>query len=177
MRFFPLEGDMTIRSILAGILLSAFFAGPVLAKGPELVLDKLRLDIHYSQGDSACDELMHIRSGSDVPDMRHFDCYARSGKYTMVLSGPAGTTVTLFGNPQYGKERGYLVITKKDDKPIWILNLENFPDRQWFANASHRQSGAYDAFYRQAPIFKRNVTSVKWGKWWEGEKPNGNPDR
>lgn len=164
---------MKIRYFLAVALFTVFLTGLTQSTGPELVLDKLRLDIHYSQGDSACDELMHIRSENNVPDMRHFDCYARTGKYTMVLSGPVGTTVTLFGNPQYGKERGYLVITKTDDRPIWILNLENFPDKQWFANNAERQSGAYDAFYQEAPIFKRNVTSIKWGKWWEGEKPNG----
>lgn len=153
-------------------LFSCLFISKIVFAGEgELVLDKLRLDFNISLGDSSCDELMNFASGKDFPDMRVLDCYHRTGKYTMTLTGPPGTTVTLFGNVSYGKERGYLIIKKKDDRQVWLLDLEDFfPDR-WLQVEAQRQSGAYEAFYHAAPIFSQNVSSIKWGPW----RPKGGP--
>lgn len=140
-----------------------FFTASVFASDGELVLDKLRLDFNISLGDSACDELLYIASGKDIQDLRGTPCYHRSGRYTMTLSGPAGTTVTLFGKQSFDKERGYLTIKKEDDKLVWILDFEDFPHRQWFNSLATKKSGAYQAFYSSAPIFDQNITSVKWG--------------
>lgn len=150
------------------ILLSANLA---FAGEGQLMLDKLRLPFNISLGDSACDELMYIDSGKDIADMRSFPCYSRSGRYTAALNGPPGATVTLFGYFSYGKERGYLIIKKKDARQVWILNLENFPHDQWVTIEAQRQSGAYEAYYHPAPIFEQNVSSIKWGIWW----PAGGP--
>ena len=143
----------------------------VFADEGELVLDKLRLDIHINLGDSSCDELLNIASGNDIPDMRVFDCYHRTGKYTMTLTGPPGTMVTLFGNFSYGKERGYLIIRKKDDRQIWLLDLEDSSPDGWIQVEARRQSGAYEAFYHAAPIFSQNISSIKWGRWWTKDGP------
>jgi len=143
----------------------------VFADEGQLVLDKIRLDFQISLGDSACDELMNISSGKDILDMRSFACYHRTGKYTMTLAGPPGTTVTLFGNTAYGKERGYLIIKKKDDRQVWLLDLEGFPSDRWLQVDAKRQSGAYDVFYHSAPIFNQNVSSLKWGEWWPKDGP------
>jgi hypothetical protein len=137
----------------------------------QLVLDKLRLDIHISMGDSACDELMYIDTGRDVSDMRNFPCYFRTGKYTFTLSGPSGTTVTLFGKNSFSEERGYLIVRKKDDKPVWVLHLEDYPAGEWFISGASRDSGAYEVFYKAEPIFSQNVSSIKWGQWWTGGSP------
>lgn len=152
-----------------------FFIFPVpsgFASDEKLMLDKLRLDFHISLGDSACDELMYIYSGKDIQDMRGYPCYHRTGRYTMALFGPAGTMVTLFGKHSFDKERGYLVIKKKDDKLVWILDLEDFPHRLWFNSIATKDSGAYEAFYNSAPIFEQNVSSIKWSNWWSGKEPS-----
>ncbi|GJL79107.1 MAG: hypothetical protein NPINA01_20960 [Nitrospinaceae bacterium] len=138
----------------------------------ELVLDKIRLDFQISLGDSSCDELMNIASGKNIPDMRGFDCYHRTGKYTLTLAGPPGTTVTLFGEVSFGKDRGYLVIRKTDDRPVWLLDLEDFTSDQWNRVEAKRQSGAYEVFYHAAPIFSQNVSSIKWEKWWPEDRPD-----
>lgn len=144
------------------------------ASAGELMLDKLRMDYNITLGDSACDELEYIESGKDIPDLgRFYPCYLRTGRYTMTLSGSAGTTVTLFGKHFFGQERGYLIIKKKDDRLIWILDLEDFPHRQWLNSVATNDSGAYEAFYSSAPIFEQNVSSIKWGSWWSGEQPPG----
>jgi len=157
--------------IVTVLILFILFVPSVFANDEKLMLDKLRLDFHISLGDSACDELMYIDSGKDVKDMRGYSCYHRTGRYTMALFGPAGTMVTLFGKHSFDKERGYLTIRKKDDKLVWILDLEDFPHRQWFNSMATKDSGAYEAFYNSAPIFEQNVSSIKWGNWWRGKEP------
>jgi len=155
------------------LTLFIFFTSSGFASDGELMLDKLRMDYNINLGDSACDELMYIDSGKDVPDMQDgYPCYQRTGRYTMTLSGPAGTTVTLFGKHSFEKERGYLVIKKKDDRLVWILDLEDFPHRQWFVSMATKDSGAYETFYNSAPIFEQNVSSIKWGNWWFGGLPS-----
>ncbi len=148
-----------------------FFIPSGFANDGKLMLDKLRMDYNITLGDSACDELLYIDSGKDVQSMHGYPCYHRTGRYTMSLFGPAGTTVTLFGKHSFEKERGYLIIKKKDDGLVWILDLEDFPHREWFNSMATKDSGAYEAFYNSAPIFEQNVSSIKWGNWWSGEQP------
>ena len=157
--------------IVTTLIFFIVFIPSVFANNTELMLDKLRMDYNISLGDSACDELMYIDSGKDVQDMRGYPCYHRTGRYTMALFGPAGTMVTLFGKHSFYKERGYLTIRKKDDKLVWILDLEGFPNQQWFNSMAVKKSGAYEAFYNSAPIFEQNVSSIKWGDWWRGKEP------
>ena len=139
------------------------FSNTVFASEGQLVLDKIYLDSDVTIGDSSCDELMNIASGKDVPDMRTFPCYERTGMYTATLAGPPGTTVTLFGNFSYGKDRGYLTIRKTDDRQVWLLDLEDFSRDQWLKMEARRQSGAFEFFYHAAPIFSQNISSIKWG--------------
>ena len=160
-----------IKIILTTIIFYVIFIPSSFANDGKLMLDKLRMDYNISLGDSACDELFYIESGKDIPNMRgYYPCYHRTGRYTMTLFGPAGTTVTLFGKHSFDKERGYLIIRKKDDKLVWILDLEDFPNQQWFNSMAVKKSGAYEAFYNSAPIFEQNVSSIKWGNWWRGKE-------
>jgi hypothetical protein len=161
-----------MNKIITALIFFFFFVPSVFANDGELVLDKLIMDYNLIVGDSVCGELIHIDSGKDVEDMRENRCYHRTGKYTMALSGPAGTMVTLFGKHSFNKERGYLTIRKKDDNLAWIVDLEDFPHRLWFNSIATKDSGAYDAFYHSAPIFEQNVSSIKWGNWWSGEEPS-----
>ncbi len=162
---------MKTKILLASLIALIQYSGFAWANEGQLMLDKLRLDFNISLGDSACDELMYVDSGKDIPNMRDFPCYHRSGKYTAALTGPSGTTVTLFGNVAYTKERGYLIIKKKDARQVWILDLEDFPHEQWVTIEGERQSGAFEAYYHPTPIFQQNISSIKWGAWWSEEGP------
>ena len=162
---------MKIKMLSLGLMLCMLFPAMSFASKGQLMLDKVRLDINIGRGDSACDELEYIDIGKDVPDMRDFRCYERSGKYNVTLRGPAGTTLSLFGSFTYGSERGFIVIRKKDDRQVWILHLEDFPAGKWSSHEASKDSGAFDVFYHAAPIFEQNVSSIKWGQWWQGEKP------
>ncbi|MFQ5449286.1 MAG: hypothetical protein ACE5E9_01585 [Nitrospinaceae bacterium] len=169
--------------ILFGITAAVLFASsPVLAK-QELMLSKEQLfdggpaidgELHHD-----CEQLFYVDAGKDVRDMRYFPYYFCEGMYTLTLDGPPGTVVTLFGSFFFGKERGYLVIRKKDHEKVWILQLEDFPPGQWVTTQAERDSGAYEVYYQAAPNFRRNVSSIKWGKWWTGVTPRdvGSPVR
>jgi len=154
------------------VLLNASF---VFAK-QELMLSKEQLfDTGPAiDGDSRCDfaPLYYVDSGEDVADMRRdFPYYFCQGMYTLTLDGPPGTTVTLFGSFNYSQQRGYLVLRKKDDRKVWILELEEFPGDQWTTLEADSKSGAYEVYYHPAPNFRRRVSSVKWGQWWPGSVP------
>lgn len=161
---------MKIKIIWIVLFSCLFLSQIVYANEGKLVLDKIKLDIH-GPGDEACGRLMNIDFGNDISDLRVYDCYLSTGKYTMTLAGPPGTTVTLFGNFAYGKERGYLIIRKKDDRQVWLLDLENFPSERWTQVEAEKQSGAYEVFYHAAPIFSQNVSSIKWDSWWTKDGP------
>ncbi len=158
--------------IVTALFFFISFVPPGFANEGKLMLDKILMDFNLAVGDSACDEIMSIDSGKDVEDMRQYRCYHRTGKYTMALIGPAGTLVTLFGKYSFNKERGYLIVRKKDDKLVWILDLEDFPHRRWVNSIATTDSGAYDTFYSSAPIFEQNVSSIKWDHWWNGKEPS-----
>jgi hypothetical protein len=160
---------MKIKILSLALLLCMLIPTMSFSSSGQLMLDKVRLDININRGDSACSVLEYVDVGKDVPDMRDFQCYARSGKYNVTLRGPADTTLSLFGSFEYGSERGFLVIRKKDDRQVWILHLEDFPSGKWSSQEATRDTGAYDVFYSAAPIFEQNVSSIKWGQWWQGD--------
>lgn len=123
-----------------------------------------------------CEGIFYLSGDKDNPDLRSdFDYYHCEGRYTLTLEGPKNKTITLFGGYNYGRGRGYLVIRKLDAEKIWLLDLQDFPSGQWVKVPSMVdmgiEYGAYEAFYLAAPQFDRNIESMKWGKWWEGDKP------
>ena len=162
---------MKIKILSLGLMLCMLFPAMSFAGKGQLVLDKVRLDVNISKGDNACSVFLNIDIGKDIPDMRDFQCYERSGKYNVTLTGAADTTLTLFGNFTYGSENGFIVIRKRDDRQVWILHLEDFPSGKWSSHEASKDSGAFDVFYSAAPIFEQNVSSIKWGQWWQGEQP------
>jgi hypothetical protein len=88
------------------------------------------------------------------------------------LSGPVGTTITLFGAEGYKTERGFLIVIKQDKEHITISNLENFPANEWREVPPHEGwNGAYKAYYQPYERFKENVASALWGNWWREQLP------
>lgn len=113
-----------------------------------------------------CRGLYHVEHGSDVPDLRDSRFFSCEGRYTLTLSGPAGNVATVFGRFNFKTDYGFLIIRKTDDKLIWIIDYDGFPDRQWHTVEAKGQYGGYEVFFRAAPAFDRNISSVKWGEWW-----------
>ena len=95
--------------------------------------------------------------------MRDKPCFLRDGKYTLTLTGPPGTNVTLFGKFNFKKGNGFLTIKKKDNRKIWLLDLIYFPAGQWFYTEATEDSGAYETFYNPSPNFEESIYSIKWG--------------
>jgi len=127
----------------------------------------LYLEVNYftsSMEHSDCDHDPKIENGKNVKDTRDLPCFQGNNKLTLTLTGPKGTQVTLFDRIGYGNDNGYLIIKKNDDRLIWIVDLEAFPDGKWHSIKADMDTGAYDVFYKAAPTFKRNVASIKWGE-------------
>ena len=150
-----LTAFITVLTILFG------FPGLSLAKG-EMVLRKETLAWAVTLDDDVCYRLITIKVGEDVPDMRDQPCFLRDGKFTFTLTGPPGTTVTLFGKYNFEKGNGFLTIKKKDHREIWLLDLIYFPVNQWFYSEANEDSGAFETFYNPSPIFEESLYSIKW---------------
>lgn len=113
--------------------------------------------------ETACTPSIIIEAGRDVPDLRDEICGSVFGKFSITLSGPPGTTVTLFGNYNFSEDNGFLIIRKNDDQMLWLHDLVAFPAGQWSSSKADKDSGAFEAFYKASPIFEESVSSVKWG--------------
>ena len=111
---------------------------------------------------SPCSRLIKIEMGRNVIDMRDEPCGYSDGTFSLTLSGPPETTIIIFGDYNFKKENGYLIIKKKDDRVIWLLNLTSFPSNQWFASEANDNSGAFETFYSESPNFEQSVSSIKW---------------
>jgi hypothetical protein len=158
---------MKIKTILILSLLVASIATPSLGK--EI---KTQLTLYKSIEDQRaiimkgrlCKTSIHIRKDKDISsmsDMRNRFC---EGEYSLSLDGPAGTTVTLYGQYFFGKGRGYLVLTKTDDQKIQVSNIDNFPAEHWVVSQANKDTGGYEAFLKASPDFKTNLSSVQWNK-------------
>mgnify|MGYP004004313453 FL=1 len=129
----------------------------------ELVMQKEFMYWNSSIENYPCSQLTHIKLGQDVPDIREEACGALNGKFSLTLSGPLGTTLTLFGNYNYDQENGFLIIRKIDDRKLWLLDLSSFPADQWLSTRANKDSGAFETFYKPSPIFEQSISSIKWG--------------
>jgi hypothetical protein len=109
-----------------------------------------------------CADLISIKNNRDWADFLPYNLTTRDGYFTANLNGPAGTSVTLYGQEGYRKNRGYLIIIKKDASMIEIENLEAFAPGKW--TEVDKEKGGYSIFYQPHQNFKTLVSSVKWGK-------------
>ena len=122
-----------------------------------------------------CNGRLTLKENKNADDLRRsFAEYFCEGEYSVVLDGPAGKMVTLFGSFQFKKERGFLIIRKKDSKGIWVEELQAYPERKWHSVPAEGMYGSFDVFYVPAPRFRTRIGSIQWGKWWEGPLPNIN---
>lgn len=138
-----------------------------------LVLIKEPL-IELSEGGSAslmCNGTYKVDGGRDVPDLRDFPYFSCQGRYTLTLTGKKGTTVTLFRQFNFQKEKGFMVIVKKDNRKLWVINLDDIERGKWVSVPANRDTGAYDVFLKSKSMFDQFISSAKWGLWWQGDTP------
>ena len=153
---------MEIRAFL--LTCSLLICFPILGFAKdELVMQKEFMYWNSSIENYPCSQLTHIKLGQDVPDIREEACGALNRKFSLTLSGPPGTTLTLFGNYNYDQENGFLIIRKSDDRKLWLLDLSSFPADQWLSTKANRDSGAFETFYKPSPRFEESISSLKWG--------------
>jgi len=136
-----------------------------------LVLYKEPLVIHEGKRRPDCDALFDVKAGTNVPDMRDFRQYFCVGRYTVTLKGKKGTIVTLFGQFNYKKGAGFMVVVKNDNRKIWLDNLEDFPSGKWVNFKANRDTGAFQIYYKSVSRFSENISSIQWGTWWKGGNP------
>jgi len=114
-----------------------------------------------------CGEFIRFKENKNREDFTDFNLYNQTGYYSAVLHGPENTTMTIFGKQNYATKQGFLIIVKKDNTVVQIDNLDEFTPRKWIdVKAQKGWSGAYSVYYQPYPLFKNNVQSGKWGKWW-----------
>lgn len=114
-----------------------------------------------------CTDLFLLKENDNRKNFNEYNLDTQTGSYLIDLTGPEGTTVTLFGSQNYSLQRGYLILVKKDDRPIAVGDLENLPPDQWVdVNQSDTGPGLYRVWYHPAAYFKDHIASVRWGQWW-----------
>jgi len=136
-----------------------------------LVLNKIPVYEFDDARRVGCTGLYDVKFGRDVSDMRDFRLFQCLGRYEMTVRGESQRTVTLYAQFNFGQEHGFLVVRKTDDRLVWIHDLEDLPPSQWTSVPASRQSGGYEAFYHNGSGFDQNISSVKWGQWWQGDTP------
>jgi hypothetical protein len=136
-----------------------------------LILNKIPIYEFEDARRLGCTELYDVKHGLNVADMRDFRNFLCQGRYEMTLRGDKGRTVTLYAQFNFGREAGFLVVRKNDDRKIWIHDLENLPSGTWTTVQAGPQTGGYEAFYRKGSGFDQNISSIKWGQWWQGDTP------
>tara|TARA_B100001179_G_scaffold184870_1_gene140536 strand:- start:90 stop:563 length:474 start_codon:yes stop_codon:yes gene_type:complete len=154
---------MKLTAFLTALTVLIGFPGLSFGKD-EMVMRKEPLDWTVTRDGDVCYKLIPIEVGHDVPDMRDEPCSSRDGKFSLTISGPPGTIVTLFGKYNFEKGNGFLTIKKKDHREIWLLDLIYFPAGRWFHTEETEDSGAFETFYNPSPNFEESIYSIKWGR-------------
>ena len=111
-----------------------------------------------------CKKSFTIKKGLDYPDLREMRNYFCKGEYSVILDGPPGTTVTLYGQFFFEEEHGYLTLTKTDHRRVWLWDLEDFPDGKWVVADANKDTGAYEVYYHAGTNFRMKLGSVKWNE-------------
>jgi hypothetical protein len=155
--------NWTLAVLLIGFTSQAFASPPA-------QLDLWKQDPWLFGKCGLCSDLIRSSENVDRANFSDYNLYTQTGYYSAVLHGPENSTTTLFGEQNYQTDRGFLIIVKKDDTVVLIENLDEFTPGEWTdVQAEKGWSGAYSVFYQPFPLFKSNVRSIKWGKWWGAE--------
>jgi len=147
------------------------FAMPASALGGDGELALIKQPLNTTTISDICDGIYYVTEGKDVSSMRDFRQYFCTGLYSLTLEGKRGQVVTLFGNHDFKKQGGFMVLRKTDDRKVWLSDLALIPEGTWVKRPPTSDSGGVQIFFSPVPNFDQRISSVKWGKWWEGRTP------
>ncbi len=154
--------------LLSILLFLPISSGAMGRSGLILNAEGLR-ELGFSMGGNfALYDVPHDEDRGRIDD---FSLYQGQKRYSLTLDGEAGKTVTLYARPHFQGNAGFLVIRKTDDRQVWIQDLMEFPKGVWHSVAGQNGYGGFEVYSQAAPLFDQNIASVKWGKWWSGDKP------
>jgi hypothetical protein len=154
------------------IVISILFVPSLVFAGKEkveLTLYKVPLfeePFNFYSTRTGCNSLYSVDGGKNYTTLSDFVYFYCDGGYTFTLDGPANTTVTLFGNPDYRVDWGYLIVRKTNDKRIWLKDLNSLKKGGWQTVEGEGGYGDYQYYYKKSPAFIEKIASVKWGQWW-----------
>ncbi len=162
-----------LRVFLTGCLLLSVLYGPAWAE------TKLRANLWLQKVDPYlygpcgwCSEVFILNENDNRKNFKRYNSNNQTGSYLIDLTGPEGTTVTLYGSQDFNLSQGYLILVKQDDRPIAVGDLENLPPRQWVeVKQSDTGPGLYRVWYHPGEYFKDRIASVRWGQWWSELPP------
>jgi len=116
---------------------------------------------------SICGEFYPVFEDQDVSSLESYSQFFQDNEYNLTFWGDAGSTTTIFGNFNHATDKGYLILHKLDDQPIYLYDLEKYPENQWTeVGAEGVSKGKFLVYYQPYENFKTNLASVKWGQWW-----------
>lgn len=116
---------------------------------------------------SICGEFYPVFENQDVDSLESYSQFFQDNEYNLTFWGSTGSTVTVFGDFDHKTERGFLILHKLDDNPVYLYDLEKFPAKEWTEVGPEGVSkGKFLAYYQPYENFKTNLASVKWGQWW-----------
>ncbi len=153
-------------TFLTPCLLAVLLSIPAWAEtGPKAELLLQKRDPYLYGACGWCTDLFSLKENDNRKNFSQYNANTQTGYYQIDLLGPAGTTVTLYGSQDYGLKHGYLILLKKDSRPIAVGDLDNLPPRQW-VDVGTPETGVYSMWYHPASYFKERIASVRWGQWW-----------
>ena len=148
-------------------LLALLLSTPAWAEpGPKAELMLQKRDPYLYGACGWCTDMFSLKENDNRKDFRQYNSDTQTGYYQIDVLGPAGTTITLFGSKNFSRKHGYLILVKKDDRPIAVGDLDNLPPRQWVDVNNAEGPGVYSVWYHPAKYFKERIASVRWGQWW-----------
>jgi len=158
---------MSFKKILILFLLFYNFASPCWGKGEKgklVLFKKIESRKEMYMAGRLCDIYFAIEKDQDKVAMNNMRNRFCVGEYSLVLYGPPGTTVTIYGQYFYGKDRGYFTLTKTDDRKVSIGNFKSFEDQRWMVSMANKKNGGFESYFHAGPGFSRNFSSIKWNE-------------
>ena len=153
-----------LATLLFPCLLALLLSAPAWGEVPKAELMLKKEDPYLYGACGWCTDLFLLKENDNRKNFSGYNLDLQTGSYLIDLTGPQGTTVTLFGSQSYSRQQGYLILVKQDDYPIAVGDLESLPPNQW-VEVGTPQTGRYSVWYYPANHFKELIASARWGQW------------
>ncbi len=64
-------------------------------------------------------------------------------EYSLILDDPPRTTTTVYGQPFFKGDCGYVTLKKSDYRRVWVWDPEYFSDGKWAIAKANKDIGTY----------------------------------